>query len=150
MEWINNLSVGVVLAFGTVLGTVIGFVIKYFNKLYNIKKGKEDTQVMLSRHDTELKNMTEAMTKMFAIITNQEEESKKTDCAILRNMIIDKFKECKEFYAEHGYITALDYENLSEMFDRYFGRGGNHLISRIHSVFLTWNVSLDESELISK
>jgi alpha-amylase/alpha-mannosidase (GH57 family) len=150
MEWFNNLNVGVVIVFFLAVEKFVEYILKNFNKAYKIKRGKEDTQAMLSRHDTELKDMTDAMTKMFGIITKQDSENKKNDCAILRNMIIDKFRDCKETHDKYGYIGTLDYENLSELFSRYFESGGNHLISHLYKQFKSFSISLDESELIVK
>lgn len=147
---LNNIPIGFLVVGVLGLEQLLIFIFKYFNKAYNIKRGKEADNEMLHRHDSEIKELKNTVDKMFEMMTKSSEESKKTDCAILRNMIIDKFKICQEVYNEKGHISALDYENLNEMFLRYFASGGNHLISKIYESFKKFNVSLDESELISK
>ena len=146
MEW-NNVSVTAIVAVALGLEKLIEWIIKYFNRAYKIKKGSEDFHSKVDRHDKELISMGGNIDKIFSILKDQEEQSKKTDCSILRNMIIDKYKIYKEIYKEKGCISALDYENLKEMFTQYFARGGNHLISKIYENFKTWHVSLDDIEL---
>jgi hypothetical protein len=146
MEWLQN-NAGLVIEIGLTLFIIGSWIWDKFNKAYKIKKGRDEFYEKVERHEKELKEVNASLEKVFIILKEQDEQSKKNNCAILRNMIIDKYKQCKEIHDTTGCISALDYENLKEMFDRYFVSGGNHLISKIYDDFKKWEVSLDEFEL---
>ena len=152
MNWLKD-NAGLIIEIFVALIFIGGWIWNYFNKAYKLKRSNEGFHELVQSHETEIKkhrkeleDVNATIEKMFVILKEQDEQSKKTDCAILRNMIIDKYKMCKEIYDETGYISALDYENLNEMFSRYFASGGNHLISKIYKSFSEWSVSLDELE----
>ena len=141
MEWIIknwSLLVGAVLT----VGSIVGWIWRTFNKAYKIKKGNDEFHEMVIKHDKEISGITIKVDKIIDALAVHEEQNKKVDCSILRDRIIQRYKEIKE--RDNGNIGALDYENLNEMFNQYFARGGNHLISRIFEDFKTWKVTFEE------
>jgi hypothetical protein len=111
-----------------------------FMYFYNRKKNNDNFQETVDKHSTEITNINNKIDGLLELIVQQDEQNKKIDCAILRDRIIQSYK----FHKEVGTINALDYENLKELFEQYFARGGNHLVSKIYEDFKTWNVTLDE------
>ena len=150
MEWLNQnagLVIGIVLA----LINIIGWLWSNFNKAYKLKRDNEifheqvechskQISEMDTRHKEDYKQINGKIDSLTESMSQQVNQQQKVNCAILRDRIIQSYK----YYKTNGEkMSALDYENLDELFIEYFSNKGNHLVSKIYKDFKTWNVILE-------
>ena len=62
---------------------------------------------------------------------NRREAIERGVQALLRNELIDKFRE----YTLAGEMTLLDKENMEHMFEEYFNLGGNGTMQEVYAKF---------------
>lgn len=150
MEWLTKLSeIGLptiiailVGLFGFIKGieAICKWVKNKFLYFYNRKKNNDIFQTTVDKHEKDICDIHSKIDGLLDLIIQQDEQNKKIDCALLRDRIVQSYK----YHKEVGKISALDYENLKELFVQYFARGGNHLVSNIYEDFNTWTADLDE------
>lgn len=147
---ITSLTIGEVLKSVLIVVAIIFALYEIGSKLYdyfmkahqNVNK-EEEFRLTVERHSEEIQVINEKIDNLVNIIEKNEEQTRKVDCAILRDRIIQSYSHHKD----SGSISALDYENLNEMFTQYFARGGNHLVSKIYEDFQTWKVNIQDYDL---
>lgn len=150
MEWLTELSeIGLPAIIGILVG-LFGFVkgveaIYKWSKdkflfFYNKKNNSDKLVKNVDKHEKDICDINSKIDGLLELIIQQDEQNKKIDCALLRDRIVQSYKHHKET----GKISALDYENLKELFVQYFARGGNHLVSNIYEDFKTWTADLEE------
>ena len=101
--------------------------------------GKQISEMDL-RHKEDYSQLNSKIDSLTDSMKMQVSQQQKVNCAILRDRIIQSYK----FYKNNGEkMSALDYENLDELFTEYFANNGNHLVSKIYKDFKTWDVILD-------
>lgn len=150
MEWLTTLSdIGlptIILVLVGLFGFIKGVeaIWKWakdkFLYFYNRKSNSEKLVQNVDKHEKDICDIHAKIDGILDLIVQQDEQNKKIDCALLRDRIVQSYK----YHKEVGKISALDYENLKELFIQYFARGGNHLVSNIYEDFKTWTADLEE------
>lgn len=116
---------------------------KKFLSLHNHKNDNDKLKEDVDKHNQAIEELNVKLDKLSDLIIQQDEQNRQVDCSILRDRIIQSYK----YHKGKGEITALDYENLNELFNQYFARGGNHLVSKIFEDFKQFKVNLDDDLL---
>lgn len=82
----------------------------------------------------ELNKLHDKIDEQKAEMNDTNEANKKTDCAMLRDRIASGMRYFSRNTDENGrvHISFSDYENMDELFQQYFAKGGNGPFQRMY------------------
>ena len=145
-------------AMTVITGVIIGiekaikWITNIFVQLYKKKRGQEDEIATIDKNTSEiqkLSNKIEALTMLInkqyqhldkkideqkERLTSFDAEGKKRDCALLRDRIIGGMRYFSQNIDEQGrvHISLTDHENMSHLFEEYFGCNGNGTVKTMY------------------
>ena len=120
--------------------------------LYHYKRGIERKEDTLETHTKEIQALTERIDSLVATLGNHytsilgkveeqqshleqiEAEGKKRDLALLRDRISGGMRYFSQTKDENGlvHISVSDHENMEDLFNEYFGAGGNGTFKQMY------------------
>ena len=130
-----------------------------FVKAYNKMKGREEEVSTIDKNTAAIEALSVRIEELGNLVNKQythldkkideqkdrlatlDSEGKKRDCALLRDRIIGGLRYFGQNKDEQGrvHISMTDHENMSHLFEEYFGCNGNGTVKTMHdNEFETW------------
>lgn len=139
MSYVGNLTIlqlfGAFFVVGIVLAGGISFykkIISYLTAYYNKRKGLENKNDLLFKHDNEIKELTQKIDLLTNTVNIFIAETKKDTSLSQRQTLISIYHSV----AKKGYITENEAENFDDVLERYEKNGGNGFIHTTVSPYI--------------